>query len=795
MSLLGQQEATGLPDDKEHFGFRDGISQPWIEGTETVPPTQRYGGGKRTSKEEFDALKPGEFILGHVDELNRIPQPLVPPELSKNGTYLVLRKLQQHVATFRQAIKAQAKYVFGNHEGKGLDKKEREEKERKDEDRLAALMLGRWPSGCPVTLSPDQDNQSIADDLQQINAFDYDDDANGEQCPVGAHIRRTNPRDWHQGNSDKPVVEPISTRHRMIRRSLPYGPELPKKQHEDDQQERGLMFIALVADIARQFEFVQRHWINDGDFFQLDKDERDPLMGNNCDRRDVSTSDSSQATHSRKFTVPAATKLPWALNLPEFVTTKGGEYFFLPSKTALQQLATGKFSSFLKTFEQTETSITDPRRRALAQRGLIQEGLNERPHETLHELLQEAENGRFKAMGYPGVMMPTVIVTKYQDVCEVLKHPDMTVELYSQKMEVKKEKGSPRPPRGPFILGRNPTDDDGFYNKEQPLIGEAIIDLMPRFDLLLPTILNEVFADIAKKPPTRVKEEKKTVHIDVIEDLAWRVPIDLAHQFFGVPGPDQATLKEWLRCIYKDTFHNTQKDPECQRNADMAVAGMSSYLDGLIQQLALSGGPPDSVLKALIAIQKSTPDLAPDFAMRNIMGLLVGLVDPTLKTIARTIDQLIRRPKELQEVHDAAKEEERGRDRVLNYVLEAMRFNPMSHVLYRKCRKDMTIADGTPRKMTIKEGTMVFASTLTAMFDKEGPFREDPTSFRSDRKRGDYLFFGHSVHECMGQHLITIVIHEVFMRLLAFKNLRRANDDLFNPFDHVPEHLYLEFDL
>lgn len=791
VSLVGREKAAGLKDDKEHFGFHDGISQPWVEGMEerVGPPIQPHG-GKRTIGEP-KPLKTGEFILGHEDELNRIPQPLIPPELSKNGTYLVLRKLRQDVTAFRKEIKTQAKYVFGNYEGKGLDDKKLKEIERKDQDRLAALMLGRWPSGCPVVSSPDKDDPSFVT-KEKINAFNYDEDGDGAKCPIGAHIRRMNPRDWHPGKDGKPVVEPISTRHRMIRRSLPYGPELLNDKPEEDKKERGLMFIALVADIARQFEFVQRHWINDGDFFQLDKNERDPLMGSNCDRRDFSSSNSPHKEDLRKFTVPVATRLPWALNLPEFVTTRGGEYFFIPSKTALRGLATGGFSSFLKAFTKTETSITDPRARAQTQRDLIQEWLNECPNETLHELLQKGKNGRFTAIGYPGVMMPTMIVTKYQDVCEVLMHQDLTVELYNQKMEVKKEEGSPRPPRGPFILGRNPTDEDGFYRKEQPLIGKAIGDLRPKLKILLPTILQEVFADIAKKPSTQVKE-KKTVYIDVIEDLAWRIPIELADHFFGVPGPDQAILKKWLRDIYKDTFHNLPKDPGCQRNADMAVADMSSYLDGLIQQLAQSGNPPDSVLKALIEIQGSMPDLLPEFAKRNVIGLLVGLVDPTSKTIARTVDQLIRRPKELQGAHDAAKGG--NRDLVLKYVLEAMRFNPMSHVLYRKCRKDVTIAAKTPREITIKEGTMVFASTLTGMFDKDGPFKEDTTSFRSDRNSSDYLFFGHDVHKCMGQHLITPVIHEVFMQLLALENLRRANDDSFNPFDHVPEHLILQFDL
>lgn len=357
LTMLREMRGESLPDNKEHFGFRDGISQPWIEGTSPGHPVQPHGGKRtikedvplngreRTIKKDYVPLKLGEFILGYRDELDRIPEPLIPSTLSNNGTYLVFRKLRQDVAAFRKEMEKQATYVFGDAAAK---------------DRVAALMVGRWPSGCPVALSPEKDDPTIADDKSRVNAFDYDNDSDGKGCPIGAHVRRTNPRDLPLKNNEELLVEPISTRHRMIRRSIPYGPILSGEG--DDKQDRGLMFIALVADIARQFEFVQRHWINDGDAFRLDKSDRDPLLGNNRDIRDLPSSDPIHPKTGRKFTVPAATRLPWALNLPEFVRTSGGEYFFLPSLTALQGLARGGFSSYLKDFEQTESTITDPSR-------------------------------------------------------------------------------------------------------------------------------------------------------------------------------------------------------------------------------------------------------------------------------------------------------------------------------------------------------------------------------------------------------------------------------------------------
>jgi len=151
---------------------------------------------------------------------------------------------------------------------------------------------------------------------------------------------------------------------------------------------------------------------------------------------------------------------------------------------------------------------------------------------------------------------------------------------------------------------------------------------------------------------------------------------------------------------------------------------------------------------------------------------------------------LIRRPEHLKAAQAAARNNDR--DIVLKYVYEAMRFNPQNHVLFRLCGMDTTIAKGTLRETMIKRGTLVFAATLPAMFDEDGPFTQ-PREFRLDRDPKDYLFFGHDGHECMGRYLIPIVVQELFLRLLKLNELRRADDDAFDPLDLFPEHFYLEF--
>src|SRR5262249_45249953 len=155
-----------LPTDAEHFGFRDGISQPAIEGS-GIPGTN--------SKET--PLKAGEFLLGYRDETGGFPRMPQPEILGRHGTYVVFRKLHQRVAAFRQYLKANA-----------LNPEE--------EERLAAKMMGRWRSGAPLALCPFHDNPELGADPQRSNDFLFnEDDPRGFKTPPGSHIRRMNPRD------------------------------------------------------------------------------------------------------------------------------------------------------------------------------------------------------------------------------------------------------------------------------------------------------------------------------------------------------------------------------------------------------------------------------------------------------------------------------------------------------------------------------------------------------------------------------------------------------------------------
>ena len=170
---------NGIGSEGEHFGFADPISQPPIEGAD-IP--WYPGDGVLQEDGTWRPLKPGEFLLGYEDEAGPAGTPVPEPfELRVNGTYMVFRKLYQDVAAFRRYLATAAKSLYGSDD-------------QYHQDLVAAKMMGRWRSGCPVDLSPDKDDLAIAADPERRNNFTYAGDDEGLRCPIGAHLRRSNPR-------------------------------------------------------------------------------------------------------------------------------------------------------------------------------------------------------------------------------------------------------------------------------------------------------------------------------------------------------------------------------------------------------------------------------------------------------------------------------------------------------------------------------------------------------------------------------------------------------------------------
>jgi Dyp-type peroxidase family len=373
-------------DSREHFGFADGFSQPSIRGMPATPSEQ--GMGTLRKRGRWAGLAPGEFVLGYPGEDGVAPESLgegfiipespgrrrmvpesPPAPLGRSGSFMVVRKLEQHVDRFRSYLRNQAlnDLPFLRHLTRPQDEKDAARIAARQRV-LAAKIVGRWHDGTSLVLHPDgppPKEDEKARDPSAMNDFTYgirDDEGFG--CPLGAHVRRANPRD------DLGWFGSLTRRHRIVRRGMPYGdPSFrayqtnPKKKRKDWQpkglfdphffdiegqaeKERGLMFICFQASIARQFEIIQGQWLNNGDSFWLGK-EKDfltmcPQDGATTNGADGETLPSPDLRAAGRMTIQGREQ-PSFLSPKEdsFVTLKGGEYFFAPGLSALRALASG----------------------------------------------------------------------------------------------------------------------------------------------------------------------------------------------------------------------------------------------------------------------------------------------------------------------------------------------------------------------------------------------------------------------------------------------------------------------
>lgn len=290
---------------REPFGFADGISQPVLEGSRAA--------ARAAVEASQHLLKPGEFVLGYVagngavapgvplepglDPLDWLPGDVTTGgrlhDLGRNGSYLVVRQLEQDAKAF-----------------------EREMSQAAPPEALAARVVGRWRDGTPLVTGPATGPRS--------NDFTYAGDPHGFDCPIGAHVRRANPRDSLL--PDPAAALALANRHRLLRRGRPYrrfDPQGLPAVAGDDTPDRGMVFLCLNGDIERQFEFVQQNWVVNPSFGGL-YDEQDPLLGDGG-RLSVQRDPLRQRRH---FSTDS-----------RFVTVRGGGYFFLPGLSALSYLA------------------------------------------------------------------------------------------------------------------------------------------------------------------------------------------------------------------------------------------------------------------------------------------------------------------------------------------------------------------------------------------------------------------------------------------------------------------------
>ena len=793
------EQSTGRISNKEPFGFEDGVSQPFIAGS-----PGKCGPGELP-------VNAGEFVFGYRNGYDMLPtSPTLPaiadpnailPNLAasgpnlrdfgRNGTYLIYRKLGQNVDGFWNYIKEQAAQL-------GM------EATQDTTNWIAAKMVGRWPSGAPLVLSPKTDNP----DLSDTNNFQYmTTDADGLSCPIGAHIRRANPRDSLLPTPDRSKV--LSNRHRLVRRGRHFEDKrVPGDTWNPSGVEPGICFICLNTDIQRQFEFVQQTWLNSPKFGGL-HDEKDPLIGDNEDGKG-------------RLSIPAHPIRLKLHDLPRFVRVRGGGYFFMPGMRALKYLAEIAPTEEVKEATSTPQSAVKPQTNtpqpAVVEpatghststeptlgvggtmnnilHSLWQDALAEE-HALHHDLINLKEMFAKKLEGLMARPVPLrtlfkhlrkhdpimvaapglAVVSKYDDVLEVLANEASfsVTEIYAAKMQRE---------TGDFVLGMGDTPQ---YHRECELMHQAVHS----DDLIT------IQKFVAQTSDELVATMDGEGHIDAVGQLSRIVPSRLVGHYFGTPGPDEATQIRWMRSIFRDIFLNLGNDMGMREDAIADATSLNAYLNALIatRKTEIAANPEryDDFLSRLLKIQAAQPDSADDDTIRRILGgTIVGTVDTNSKAIAQALDQLLDRPDALARAQEAARTDDDAR--LAAYVFEALRFNPQNPFLLRHCEQDTIVAKGTPRERTIHKGSLVVVGTTSAMFD-EDKF-PDADVFNPDRPYENYIHFGHGQHTCFGRRIAHVVIPQTAKSLLRKTNLRRAPTDGHIVYDGAfPDRWNLEFD-
>jgi deferrochelatase/peroxidase EfeB len=299
MALMEMKDGEPVPTFKVHFGYTDGISMTTIRG-----------GPERYPRDHQKPCEPWLFVLRDDAENYMVPEPR---ELGLNGSFAVFKMIKTDVVGFESFL--------------------RSNKDRIDPELLAAKICGRWRNGVPLALSSDSDSPAEQLLHEQLNNFEYvnadgSGDPKGLRCPVGAHIRRINPRG--QPVTGQGLPGGSNNTHRLIRRGLPYGPVYDPTEPYDEI-ERGLLGYFINSNIENQYEFVLGHWVNDSEFagsIRLNPRSKDPMIG---------TQDPAESV----FVIPQAHgERPIEITgFSGFVATRAAAYCFLPSITAIKFIA------------------------------------------------------------------------------------------------------------------------------------------------------------------------------------------------------------------------------------------------------------------------------------------------------------------------------------------------------------------------------------------------------------------------------------------------------------------------
>jgi Dyp-type peroxidase family len=754
----------------EHFGFRDGLSQPFVDMGlgDTFP-----GGGTPGRNHTWIPVAPGEIFLNMPDEDGEIQSLPVNKNLRIGATFLVFRKLEQDVAGFRSFLSR------------------RRPKDQDAQKALAAHIVGRWRNGVPLVLSPNHERMVNEQTEAALNAFRYAaDDPLGRKCPLGAHIRRANPRDI--GGRDE------VRRHRILRRGISYGGPLLKEDVLTDGERRGLLFIAANSRIEEQFEVIQASWINSGEFLGQAGLGRCPLTG-----------DHSGAVSDSFLEAGASAPVT---GLPRFVTTRGGDYFFAPGIGALREIANGDrfdpekgetpFAGFSMGDAKTPALFDIDRLRRYGQIVLA----NDDKTAIRVNLPISAESS-------------LCFIGRYLDVKRVLRNEESQCQPGQPEFSVRHYNLAGRHiTRGSdLVIG---TDQFGQTRSARErlhtILGKA-------WEALAKTHADGGIAkavrDIAK---TAVDEAlRRTAYarrIDLVSDLAARAIFAIITGLYGVPGPGWltelaaalpfahqhvgdlpsdwiaklvgkepddrglTTIQIWSAIILADLVGNVQSLQPLHALSRQAGSELLNHIDGTVLVARTSPKQSPVTLVDAFVRNESCPEIKELYPAlvdgdwqplyyRDVSSILLEVVGTSMATLpltfASVMESLFKFRIDLPSLVKMP-----GVD-VSRIIYEAERLNPNMGVRMRYCETNTTLPSGK----TIKKGDWV-ASLIGAAGMDPRVFPE-PFRFSLDpniRNIKDYLLFNEqeSPRACWGRDRVAmVVLQECVMAASRLQGLRK----------------------
>ncbi len=773
----------------EHFGFRDGISQPFVDmglGDPTAGGSTPYPGNS------WQPVAPGEIFLGRPDSDGNIIRTPLNSDLRNGGTFLVFRKLEQDVFALRAYLRQMRE-------------------DPQDQEKLAADFVGRWKNGTPLVVSPTEPGTLANDDKGMINDFLYAaDDPDGLRCPLGAHIRRTNPRDIGGRNQ--------VMRHRILRRGMAYGGRLIPHDEIADRAPRGLLFIAANARIEQQFELIQADWINGGEFLGQAGLGRCPLTGANDGTvwdAFIQTGRTTPVTH-----------------LTRFVTTRGGDYFFAPSWDAVKKMAAGDpfppehDAPDYRIGTATTPDLFEPMRIREYSARLL---LTRKPIEIKMPPL--AASSIFPRLHNPVDSEPKIaenvtFVGTHDDVSHVLKdNIDKKPENFFLSVRHYRNTAQRVSRGGLFPISTENGPVTGTVRKRLSDILNQAWDVYVRHA----NFYDQLNAAVDPIIDRAVRRARTVGHIDLIQDFATDAVYEIVSRCFGLRGPDwltelavslpfarqhvgelhpdwlaavsgaehpspsKGTMQIWTLVILADLIGNVRSQRELEALANQAGAEFLNHISATIaaahRQRDTTALPRiDNLIDAFVhnhskmtkkykySDQEYYLDVASILAeiaaatMANI-PVIFGNVMNSLMTMRVDLSILV------PVIAPIPPRDGRTSEGIRRLIYETDRLNPAFGLFMRYCEKELTLPHGS----TIEPNRWIVANIFAANLDCNAfrsptEFSLDPLLEGPERDENKYLLFGaaNGGRHCWGREKLALAVMEKLVRGAAELNgLRR----------------------